>query len=129
MQMNIEKEVLYKDKSKIEGLGIFTKRTYKKGELIYRVPKDDIFKSAKPRCAYVGNKTWVSDNKILNYVNHSCNPNAILGISDALKLISKRSIAPGDEITVDYNQTEKGGEKVECNCKSNNCRGYFLRME
>jgi SET domain-containing protein len=45
------------------------------------------------------------------------------------KLVAKRDIVVGEEIVVDYNETEVGGVEVPCNCGSDKCRGFFLRIE
>ena len=67
---------------------------------------------------------FVCDPKILNWVNHSCNPNSKIELFPPL-LQSIREILPNEEITVDYNKTELPNKKVKCNCGEKNCRGYF----
>jgi SET domain-containing protein len=123
------KDFLVKDKSSIHGTGIFTKREILKKLLFYEIPVGLIFDKPKAGCAYIGKNRWVSDPKILNYINHSCDPNSILDISCAPKLIAKRDIKVGEEITVNYNETETNGKKVSCYCKTPKCRKYFLRKE
>lgn len=120
---------LSKRKSAIHGTGIFAGRDIEKEEIFYNVPMDSIFDKPRFRCAYIGKNRWVDDEEILNYINHSCDCNSILDISDEPKLIAKKKIKVGEEITVDYDQTEKGGVKIVCHCGSVNCRGYFLRKE
>jgi len=119
---------LIQKKSKIHGIGIFTNKVINKGDEFYIVPIKLIFNRPTPKCAYIGGKRWVSDEKVLNFVNHSCNANAVLDILGEPKLIAKRKIRSGEEITVDYDKTELNGEKVVCNCKGNNCRKYFLSI-
>lgn len=123
------KPFLLKLPSKIHGLGIFTSRDIREKEEFYIVPTNQVFHKATPKCAYIGNNTWVSDEQVLNYVNHSCEPSALLKVMNTPRLISRRLIRAEEEITVDYNLTEQGGNKVPCNCRSQNCRGYFLRRE
>jgi hypothetical protein len=123
-------EILIKKDSTIHGKGIFTNREIQSGETFYIVPTDKICHYPKSKCAFVGNNVWIDDETVLNYVNHSCSPNASLDISNKQpKLVSLRRINKGEEITVDYNKTEKGGKRVPCTCGSKNCRGYFLRIE
>ena len=119
---------IVKKKSSIHGIGIFTKQYIKKNAVFYEVPTDVISNVSKPNWAHIGKNMWVSDEKILNYINHSCDSNSRLDISDLPKLIAKRFIKSGEEITVDYNDTEKNGKKVPCNCKTKNCRKHFLRI-
>jgi hypothetical protein len=120
---------LFKAQSNIHGFGIFTRREIFRLEKFYDVPLDVLFHEPTPRCAFIGNRTWVSDEQVLNYVNHSCNPNSLLQIALRPSLEALRNISAGEEITVDYNLTETPGTKVKCNCQSPNCRGYFPRRE
>jgi len=121
---------LIKKESKIHGLGIFTNKNIKKGETFYQVPMDDISDIQKSQFAFIGNNQWVNDPLVLNWVNHSCCPNTILEIKKRKPiLISKRDIGIGEEITCDYNKTEKGGNKISCNCAEKNCKGFFIRLE
>ena len=120
---------LEKKESKIHGLGIFTTKKIKKNKVFYTVPTDCINHEAIHRWAFIGNGIWVCDNKVLNWINHSCNANTELNIkNDPPSLVATRDINANEEITCDYNETEKGGEKAVCTCKSENCRGFFLRL-
>lgn len=121
--------LLIKKKSNINGIGIFTTKFLHKNIVFYEVPINFISNKPKSKCAYIGKNKWVLDENVLNYVNHSCEPNSILDISGQSKLIAKKDIEAGEEITVDYNETEKNGKRACCDCKSKNCRGYFLRLE
>ena len=75
--------------------------------------------------AYIGDGISVSDEKVLNWVNHSCEPNARID-TKRLVLTAIRDISPNEEITVDYNDTELAGSRVACNCGNENCKGYFV---
>lgn len=119
---------LMKKKSKIHGFGIFTKKDLEKGVVFYKIPLTKIYDKPKDRCAYIGKNKWVSDNKILNWINHSCEANTILKIKGKSPvLITKKDIKAGEEITCNYNLTEINGSRVKCFCKSKSCGGYFLR--
>ena len=119
--------MLEKRISEIDGFGIYTTKNIIKDTQYYIVPLDIVYSESKPRCARIADGKYISD-KILNWVNHSCNPNTILNIeAEPPVLISIRDILPNEEITVDYNLTEINGEKVICTCNSENCRGFFYR--
>lgn len=120
---------LIKKKSSIHGIGIFTEQDIKKNAVFYEVPMELISNEPKAKWAHIGKNRWVSDEEVLNYINHSCDSNSKLDISDLPRLIAKRDIKSGEEITVNYNETEKKGEKVPCNCKTKKCKKYFLRIE
>jgi hypothetical protein len=115
--------------SKIHGNGVVTKYKIPVGRVIYNVPINKISYKPFPKWAYIGNNKWVCDEKILNNINHSCNPNAKLELSEPIRLIARRSINPNEEITLDYNETEINGTNVKCNCQDKDCRKTFLRIE
>ncbi len=117
---------LEKKFSHIHGFGIFTKKKISKGEEFYRAPLDNISYKPNPRYIYIGNRQYVSDSKVLNWVNHSCNPNTLLNITkNSVVLIAIIDIAPGEEIVCDYDKTEIEGAKFKCSCPSKDCRGYI----
>ncbi len=121
---------LVKKKSKINGKGIFTREEIKKGSKFYIIPVKKISSTPKPRNARIGNNKFVNDPLVLNWVNHSCSPNVKIVIKTKkpyLKAIKK--IVRGEEITVDYNKTEKGNYLIKCNCKSKLCRGTFSILQ
>jgi len=117
--------LLIKKKSCIHGIGIFATQNIEKDTIFYKIPTDVILNKPNHKWAYIGEGKWLSDEKVLNYVNHSCSPNSSLDISDQPKLIAKKKIKVGEEITVDYNKTEKNGLRTLCNCKSIKCKKYF----
>ena len=59
----------------------------------------------------------------MRFTNHSCRPNARLSIRDGrVELYALRSIAPGEELTVDYGETHHEG-RLRCQCGAPGCRG------
>jgi hypothetical protein len=57
----------------------------------------------------------------LQFVNHSCQPNAFFD-TDAMKLISLVPIAASEEITFFYPSSEwEMGQPFECHCRQSNC--------
>jgi hypothetical protein len=121
---------LIRKKSEIHGFGIFANKKIDKGKIFYEVPLESISNKPKSKHAFIGNNKWVNDPKILNKVNHSCDSNTRLNISkEKPVLIAKKNINIGEEITCNYNETEKGGSKVPCNCRTKKCLGYFIRIE
>jgi hypothetical protein len=124
MDIELEKRI-----SKIDDFGIFTKNAIPDDTEFYKIPLDIIYSEPKPKCARIADGKYVSDDKVLNWVNHSCSPNSRLDINcDDPALIAIRDILPNEEITVDYNQTEIQGVKIKCTCKSENCKEYFNRL-
>jgi len=99
------KDIVYSNKSKIHGTGLFAKRKFKKGEYIgtYEGPQ------AKRNGMYV---LWVyeeedadpigrSGKNLLRYLNHSVTGNAEF---DGFDLYALKKINEHDEITFDYKE-------------------------
>jgi SET domain-containing protein len=58
-----------------------------------------------------------------HYINHSCEPNAYMRtLHDHVLFFALREIKPGDEITIDYEQTLHPDSK-RCWCGAGKCRG------
>jgi SET domain-containing protein len=58
-----------------------------------------------------------------HYINHCCQPNAYMKtLYGHVLFFSLRDIKPGDEITIDYEQTLLPDSK-RCFCGAKNCRG------
>jgi len=122
----IEENLLQIKDSLIHGKGVFTLKEIKNNRIFYLVPMNDLRKTPSPSFARLSNNYFVNDPIVLNYVNHSCDPNSelVLGQKGAF-LRSKRVILKGEEITLDYCVTEEKNTLIECKCKSINCRNFF----
>ena len=118
---------LIKKKSKIHEKGIFTEKPIKKGVKFYLISLEKTYKNPKKRCAKI-KEVYVDDKNILNWVNHSCEPNTkicFMGGKPALK--SLINIKKDEELTVDYNKTELKKNKIPCKCYSKKCKGNFYQ--
>jgi SET domain-containing protein len=59
----------------------------------------------------------------MRYTNHSCAPNARLSIDNGrVEFYALRTIAAGEEVTVDYGETHHAGQ-LTCLCGAPGCRG------
>jgi uncharacterized protein len=63
-----------------------------------------------------------------HYINHSCEPNAFMRtIYGHVLFFALRDIEPGEEITIDYEQTLHPNSK-RCRCGARNCRGTINKI-
>uniref|UniRef100_A0A1B0DK39 [histone H3]-lysine(36) N-trimethyltransferase n=1 Tax=Phlebotomus papatasi TaxID=29031 RepID=A0A1B0DK39_PHLPP len=67
---------------------------------------------------------------ISRFINHSCDPNAETQkwtVNGELRIgfFATRTIAPGEEITFDYQYQRYGKEAQKCFCEAENCRGWI----
>ncbi len=73
-------------------------------------------------------------NEFLNFVDHSCSPNALLDV-DKLALLAIRDIAAGEPVTFFYPGSEvELSQTFECQCGSSECLrsingGFYLSLE
>lgn len=126
-----------KKKSKIDGFGVFATANILGGEVIFsfkgkRMP----FSSASIKksqelfinsiSAGEGFAFVPDDEDMLNYLNHSCSPNAY--INDRNQLVSRKSIKSGQEVCIDYSLTEIDlyWRMYPCMCGSRRCRKVIV---
>ncbi len=63
-----------------------------------------------------------------HYINHSCQPNAYMRtVCGHVLFFALRDIAPGEEITIDYEQTLHPDSK-RCACGAPQCRGTINKQ-
>jgi len=104
---------IYVSNSSIDGKGVFAKKDFKKGEIVFifkgkvyfRVNKvkDDTY--ANPNSIGFGKNLWIDPIGMFPFINHSCNPNT--GIKGRVTFVALRDIKKGDEITFDYSIIEE----------------------
>lgn len=119
--------------SSIEGLGVFSLRQVDAGRCIRQInvvreitptsPIREDLGERRDHCDY-------PDGKVVllgfpdRHLNHSCDPNAYVKYEEtACFLYARRPIAPGEEITCDYNMNITGGTSWPCRCGAARCRG------
>ena len=57
-------------------------------------------------------------------LNHSCDPNAFLRtVDDRVCVVARRTIEPGEEVTIDYLINTHDRSSWRCSCASDRCRG------
>ena len=124
-------------KSNINGYGIYANAPIKKNTTI-TIFRYHIYRRSPTRplpnyrsenfwgrWLQVGKHTHMKPNGLLNFLNHSCNPNSGFKIvKGTAKLVSIRNIHKDEEITYDYATTITKDEfwRMKCNCASKNCR-------
>lgn len=123
------KKDLYIDRSKIHGKGVFSKKSYKKGQTIFilkgqpkhlRVSGPDESKVG-PNWIGMSENEWLDPEPTYQFLNHSCNPN--MGIKGKVTFVALRKIKSGEELTFDYSITEDDEYWVfKCKCRAKNCR-------
>ena len=126
--------------SPIEGLGMFAVRPFRPGETIRRMKMVREITSEAPIRSDLGERQdhcRYPDSKVFlvgypdRHINHSCDPNSFTRYTDQItKVIARRDIQPGEEITLDYLINTAEGDSWPCNCLAPRCRkgtgrGFF----
>jgi hypothetical protein len=71
------------------------------------------------------NKHITLQPEFLQYINHSCDPNAFFDTT-TMNLIALKAIQPGDEFTFFYPSTEWDmAQPFDCHCGSKQCLKYI----
>jgi len=64
------------------------------------------------------------------FINHSCSPNCDAELIEGkIWIISRRNIAPGEEITFNYGYDLADYREHPCHCGSPDCVGYMVAEE
>jgi len=127
-------------KSPINGRGCFATRKFTKRKKIAeytgeRISDWEAMRRARGRrhlrvCDVDGK--WSLDGAIggngTHYINHSCDPNAFMKtLYGHVLFFALHDIKPGEEITIDYEQTLLPDSR-RCHCGSRNCRGTINKI-
>ncbi len=121
-------------KSTIDGLGCFAKERFLKGSVMGEHVGERInHREAMRRMSCLGRSriTQLDDDSYIDesvggngtqYINHSCEPNADVLITDGFMIVfSLQDIPAGQEITIDYlNSFEE--DRTVCQCRRNSCK-------
>lgn len=122
------------------GLGVFSLRTFSPKRLIGHIPgeihRDPDYGS--DYCMELGDHTALEPDPPFRYLNHSCQPNCALVEVEVehengsragweIWLEALRDIAPGEQMTIDYNWPASAA--IPCTCGSPHCRGWIVNAE
>ncbi len=125
--------------SHIHAAGCFTTEPIRKGERVVEYTGRHI-SSAEGDALYDGKeitylfgledgKTVIDGFGMAMFANHSCDPNCETDeIGGRIWIIAARDIAPGEEITYDYNLYDGSGD-MPCYCGARKCRGSLYSPE
>ncbi|MBI1343156.1 MAG: SET domain-containing protein-lysine N-methyltransferase [Terrimonas sp.] len=101
-------------------------KAFEPGDLIS--PFNASFVSTKPSylTVQVGYRKHITLlPQFLQYINHSCNPNAFFNTT-TMELTALRTIQPGDEYSFFYPSTEWDmAQPFQCNCNQPDCLGLI----
>jgi hypothetical protein len=126
--------------SAIHAAGCYTTSAIRKGARVVEYTGPRIQKSEADRLyedspiTYlfgIGSRSTVIDGHgAAMFLNHSCDPNCETDeIGDRVWILAVRDIAPGEELTYDYNLYDGDEDEATCNCGASGCRKTMYSLE
>jgi len=119
--------------SKIQGTGVFAKKSISKGEevgvlggvIVHKNEIEDYRALMTQVGIQIGENFFIvptsrEELEQFGVFNHSCNPN--IGFSNSITFVAIRDIKPDEELVFDYAFNETFFPGFECNCKTASCR-------
>jgi SET domain-containing protein len=120
--------------SRIHRWGVYALETIPKGRKVIEYTGEKISRKETKRRSdaplhymFTVDAYWTIDGSVggsgAQYINHCCDPNIYARVQKGhILYMSKRQIARGEELTIDYHFS-KDVERVPCSCGASNCRG------
>jgi hypothetical protein len=117
--------------SPINGLGVFAKRTFRRGEIVLSIDDRRVVDEEHPlrlgeeerHCDYLDAGKVVLMQPPERHINHSCDPNTYVQSVKGKRVVKAlRDIAAEEEITYDYCINGDGDTVWICHCGSSRCR-------
>ena len=120
-------------KSRIHSHGCYTTSPIREGALVLEyigermtpAQADDLYDDLPQTYLFGldGGKHVLDGYGVAAFINHSCDPNCETDqIRGKIWVIALRNIAPGEELTYDYNLYD-GDDDAPCYCGSSQCKG------
>ena len=115
-----------------KGQGVFALRDFPRGAILFRRRYSQVVSNAELALLseedqrHKDELDWETSVIMLPpgcYINHSCDPNAIL---KGNTFYAWKDIRQGEEITQEYRISSFTGERWPCFCGSANCQGYVI---
>lgn len=105
-------------------LQLVASRPIASGEVIVQGREGEVQQSRTWRTLQLDERRHLR-NEFLNFVDHSCSPNALLDV-DSLALRAIRDIVTGEPVTFFYPGSEvELSQSFECHCGSSDCLKYI----
>lgn len=131
--------------SKIQGLGLFSNKEFKKGDMIIEYLGEIVGQKVSDKRELKNEESgtgtyffgiehdYILDASVFGnpsrYINHSCDPNCYAKIIHAcgakrVVIFASRRIMPSEEFTYDY-KFQQEDDKIKCYCGAQQCRKFL----
>ena len=96
-------------------------RPLRQGELVFFLTGETVDAPNKYTIQLSASQHVLTRRALWRLVNHSCEPNVVVDIANR-RMVARRDIAAGEELTFDYNTTEWSmASPFECGCGQAGC--------
>lgn len=134
--MNKRVDVIVKE-SGIHGVGVFAARDFAEGETVLVMDDSRVVDAEHPlrpelgefdyHCDYLEGGKVIYQGWPERHINSSCDPNVYARRSAGVgRVMARRAIMAGEEMTSDYIIDCHGGIVWQCSCGSARCRGTIV---
>jgi hypothetical protein len=122
-------------KSQIQGTGVYALKDFDIGEVVLDIDDSDIVTDPSKlsaednefNCDYLDNGKIILMKDPERSINHSCDPSTYVKTIDGIrKVIAKKKINVGDEVTYDYAINGENAGTFPCHCGSKKCRKIYV---
>lgn len=112
-----------------KGFGLYTRRPFKKGELMARFT-GEVLDEVRLHTLQINPTRHLHDPHFVGYLLHACAPNVALDM-ETLTMWTLKDIDAGEALTMDYTSTEDVlYRQFPCLCQASNCRKWVTgRLE
>jgi len=112
--------------SPIHGLGVFAKRSFLAGQLLFSTDEYSVTPYPIYGSVRRGPTEHLLEPQVLRWTNHSCEPNARVRFRGRVaEILASRPVRAGDEVVCDYLETEDEVPfPFRCNC--GHCDGVWI---
>lgn len=129
-------DYLYTKESKVAGEGLFTSKSFKKGDTVFvmKGPKVNFYPKNKEEALELPNIVGLEKDLYIDpiypyvKINHKCEPNLAVQ-EDGVSYVAIQDIEKDDELTFDYSISEYSDWEMPCNCGSENCRKLIQSVD
>ena len=107
-----------------KGFGLFTRRAFKKGEMMARFT-GEVLDEIRLHTLQISPAKHLHDPHFVGYLLHACDPNVALDMK-TLTMWALKDISEGEALTMDYTSTEDVlYRQFPCLCEADNCRKWI----
>lgn len=122
--------------SPIDGTGVFVTEPVHRGDTVLVLDTSRVVDEEHPlgpeedeqedHLAYLAGGRVVLLPEPERHLNHICDPNAYLHtVDEEVRVVARRLIRAGEEVTIDYLINTHGGSGWRCRCGADRCRGQL----